>query len=53
MNKKSFVFDIIYSPKKTLLSRICKKNKIKYTNGLKMNTLQADKALKIAFGKNI
>ncbi len=53
INKKSFVFDIIYSPKKTLLSRICKKNKIKYTNGLKMNTLQADKALKIAFGKNI
>jgi len=52
INKKSFIFDIIYSPKKTLLSQICKKNKLSYTNGLKMNTLQADKALKIAFDKS-
>ena len=47
MKKKSMVFDIVYSPKKTLLSRNCKKLKIKYVNGIKMNTMQASKALSI------
>ena len=51
INKKSFIFDIIYSPRKTLLSKFCKKHKLKYVNGLKMNTIQADEALKIAFSK--
>jgi len=46
--KKSIVFDIIYSPKKTILSKNCKKLKIKYINGIKMNTIQATKALSIA-----
>ncbi len=47
MKKKSIVFDIIYSPKKTILSKYCKKLKIKYINGIKMNTIQASKALSI------
>lgn len=47
MKKNSIIFDIIYSPKKTLLSKNCKKLKIKYINGIKMNTLQASKALSI------
>ena len=41
------IFDIVYSPKETLLKKMCKKLKITYTNGLKMNFDQADKALKI------
>ena len=51
INSSSFVFDIIYSPKKTIFSNICKRNKLKYLNGLKMNTLQAFRALELAFGK--
>ena len=51
IKKQSFIFDIKYSPKKTLLSYECKKNKIKYLNGIKMNTLQAKRALSLAFGK--
>ena len=47
MKKKSMVFDIVYSPKKTLLFRNCKRLKIKYINGIKMNTMQASKALSI------
>ena len=47
MKKKTIVFDIIYSPKKTILSKNCKKLKIKYINGIKMNTIQATKALSI------
>ena len=47
MKKNLIVFDIIYSPKKTLLSKNCKKLKINYINGIKMNTLQASKALDI------
>ena len=49
INKKSFIFDIIYSPKKTVLNSLSKKNKISYTNGVYMNTVQAQKALKIIF----
>ena len=41
------VFDIVYKPKKTNLFYKCKKLSIKYINGLKMNSLQASKALKV------
>ena len=47
MKKNSTIFDIVYKPKKNRLSKLCKKNRIKYFNGLKMNTLQAQKALQI------
>ena len=50
INKSSFVFDIIYSPKKTLLL-VFKKFKINCTNGIKMNTMQAQKALQFVFKK--
>lgn len=53
INNKSVIFDIVYAPKKTILSKYCSKNKIKYINGLKMNTLQAQKALQIAFASKI
>ena len=49
INYKSFIFDIIYSPKKTILNSLCKKNNISYMNGIYMNTIQAKKALKIVF----
>lgn len=51
LNKKSFIFDIVYSPKITILNSLSKKNKISYTNGIYMNTVQAKKALKIVFNK--
>jgi len=51
INKKSIIFDVVYSPKKTLMYKLAKKNKIKYLNGLKMNTEQAKQALKIIFKK--
>ena len=51
INKKSTIFDIIYSPQKTFLSKLLKKKKIKYINGKLMNTVQAIRALEIAFGK--
>ena len=47
LNKKSFIFDIVYKPKKTKLCKLSKKYKIKYKNGLEMNTLQAKYALKL------
>lgn len=47
INKKIKVFDIVYKPSKTFLNKQCKKFSIKYINGLKMNTLQAKKALNI------
>ena len=47
LNKKSFVFDIVYKPKKTKLFKLCRKAKISYKNGLEMNTLQAQIALSI------
>ena len=52
INKKSIIFDVVYSPKKTLMYKLAKKNKITYLNGLKMNTEQAKQALKIIFKKN-
>ena len=49
VNKESFIFDIIYSPKQTLLSKLANKFNIKFINGIKMNSLQAERALKIIF----
>jgi shikimate dehydrogenase len=45
-NKNLLIFDIVYNPKKTLLSRYCKELKIKYVNGIGMNTFQAKLALR-------
>lgn len=47
--KKIFFFDLVYKPNKTLVSKICKKSNVKYENGIKMNNLQAKKALEIVF----
>lgn len=49
LNSLGFVFDIVYKPKVNLLAKLCKKNKVKYENGLRMNTLQADYALKYLY----
>ena len=47
-HKKRFkVLDIIYKPKVTKLQNICRKYDIKYFNGIEMNTLQANIALKL------
>ena len=46
VNKRVFIFDIVYKPKKNLLSKLCANKNIKYENGLKMNLLQAKFALK-------
>ena len=47
-HKKRFkVLDIIYKPKVTKLQNICRKYDIKYLNGIQMNTLQANIALKL------
>jgi shikimate dehydrogenase len=46
IHKDSFIFDIIYKPKKTKLLRLCKKYQLKSINGLRMNSLQAKIALK-------
>ena len=51
INKKSFIFDIVYSPRITMLNKYCKSHKLNYRNGLLMNTMQAKKALKIVFNK--
>ena len=40
-SKKIKIIDIIYKPKKTLLSKMCKKLNINYSNGIEMNTFQA------------
>ena len=45
-NPKIRVFDIVYKPKNNLLKKICKKKNIYYVNGLNMNTIQANLALK-------
>ena len=47
LSKKSFVFDLVYKPKKTKLFYQCKKFKVPYKNGLEMNTYQGIKALEI------
>lgn len=52
LNKKCVIFDLVYKPSKTILSNLSRKSKIKYINGLKMNTLQAERALDIVF-KNL
>lgn len=52
LNKDTFVFDIIYNPKLTKLLRLSKKLKLKHSNGVEMNTLQAKTALEMVY-KNI
>ena len=52
VKKKCFIYDLVYKPEKTLLSKLAKKYKLKYENGLQMNTLQAKKALDIVL-KNL
>lgn len=47
INKNSLIFDIIYKPKKTKLLDYAQKLKLINSNGIKMNSLQADIALKI------
>jgi len=42
VNNKSFIFDLVYSPKSNLLSKFCKKLKLRYNNGIRMNTIQAN-----------
>lgn len=41
------VLDIIYKPKNTPLYKMCKKYKIQHSNGIKMNSLQAEIALQL------
>ncbi len=45
VNPKIKIFDIVYKPKNTFLSKLCRKKKIYYTNGIFMNTVQAKIAL--------
>ncbi len=52
MQKKTVIFDLVYKPLKTKLFTISQFHKKKYINGLKMNTVQANKALQIV-SKNI
>ena len=47
ISKKSFIFDLVYKPNRTKLFYQCKNFKIKYKNGLEMNTFQGEKALNI------
>ncbi len=49
LKKNCTIFDLVYKPKNTTLSKLSKKSKINYINGIKMNTLQAEDALKIVF----
>ena len=45
LKKSCVVFDIVYSPKLTILGKHCKEGNIRFMNGLKMNTIQAIYAL--------
>lgn len=45
-NKNMTIFDIVYNPKKTLLCKYAKKLNFNFINGIKMNTVQAEIALK-------
>lgn len=49
IDKNTVIFDLVYSPKITKLSKLCKHERILYLNGLRMNSLQAKFALDIAF----
>jgi len=52
LKKSATIFDLVYKPLVTKLQKNSKVFKIKYINGLKMNTVQANVALKIIL-KNI
>ncbi len=47
LKKDTVIFDLVYKPKITKLNKLCKKYGIRYINGIIMNSVQADKALKI------
>ena len=47
LNKQSFIFDIVYKPRKTRLAYLCDRYKINYKNGLEMNTFQAEIAINL------
>tara|TARA_B100001029_G_C15005099_1_gene420576 strand:+ start:207 stop:992 length:786 start_codon:yes stop_codon:yes gene_type:complete len=47
INKKSYIFDLVYSPAITKLSSKCNKFKIRYKNGFEMNSYQGKKALQL------
>jgi len=44
---KLTIFDIVYKPKVTKLNKLSKKYKRNYFNGLNMNTIQANEALRL------
>ena len=46
LKKSCVIFDIVYDPKLTILGKLSKENKIKFINGIKMNTVQANYALR-------
>ena len=48
-NQQIKIFDVVYKPTKNLLNKLFKKKKIFYTNGIFMNTVQAQIALKKVF----
>lgn len=47
LNRESFIFDIVYKPRKTQLAKLCNSFKINYKNGLEMNTFQAEIAINL------
>ena len=46
LKKSCVIFDIVYAPKLTILGKLSKESGIKFINGIKMNTIQANYALK-------
>ena len=51
INKDSFIFDIVYQPKETILSKHANKYYIGYLNGIKMINFQGREALRLSFEK--
>ena len=49
INKTNLIYDIIYKPKFTNLSKLCKANKINYINGVEMNSIQANLGIKLVY----
>lgn len=47
IKKDTVIFDLVYKPKVTKLNKLSKKYGIKYINGIHMNSVQADEALRI------
>ena len=51
INKKLFVYDIVYNPQETLLLKTAKEKDLEYTNGLDMLIYQGAKAFEIWTGE--